>query len=51
MSQHKGMKRATKVATRARKQAEIAKAANFRRMERKAELAEKEAKEEGQKAK
>jgi hypothetical protein len=51
MPQQKGMKRAAKVAVRARKLADKARVNNFRRMERQAEQAEKEAKEEGEKAK
>jgi hypothetical protein len=49
MPQQKGMKRAAKVAIRARKQADKARVNNFRRIERQAELAEKAAKEEGEK--
>jgi hypothetical protein len=51
MPQQKGMKRAAKVAARSKKLVEKARVASIRRTERKAELALKEAKEQGTKAK
>jgi len=51
MERQRGSKRAAKVLSRKRKLNAQARAANLRRFERKAELAEKEEKEKAQKSK